>query len=100
MTAILIIYLLRGFEWKLHQRRAPRYQLAVAAVQGGGLVRVRSLMNIYQRGIIDLRVTPAETEEDGATIGFRFVGSDDERYDFLKLVYEIPGVSIVRSDHE
>lgn len=92
-----LTYFLRGFERKLHASRALGYRLAVSREEGI-LDRVRSLLTIYGHRVGDVTVGGEEGEKIG--VGFRFIGSDDERYNLLKLLYDIPGVDITSAPEE
>lgn len=98
-TAVAVAFLVVGvahflgrFERKLHERRALRYQLIVDSNEG--VARVRSLMTIYGPRVNKIRVIEGESEQGKTFVHFSFIGADDERYDLLKLLYDIPGVDI------
>lgn len=92
---VAVTYSLRRFERRLHERRALRYHLAVSPKAEGGMPRVQSLMTIYSHGVSRITMVEGNGEPASTAVYFNFVGPDDERYDLLRLLYEIPGVDIV-----
>ncbi len=88
-ATVVAILLMGQLEKIIHARRTRAFQFHVHD-DSNVLERLEMLVAIHEENIKDFTV---QREEKGEyKIAFRFIGSDNERHDFLVMLYELEGI--------
>lgn len=98
LLIMVLILTLGKLERRLHMRRAPEFRLVIEPDERTAIDRVKSLMAIYSDDVNNLRMSEENGTGTHTTVSFEFIGDNNERNDFLKMLYEIRGVNITNVD--